>query len=339
MNVQQMKYGVAVLLALLLSTTSVSADIFDVIAGRQPILPVHQPTAEETAKRVEVRKPANVGHDVINPLTPLFPRQTVVGYKLETHYETKWVKIPTTLYRPAVDFHARPGESILFKPVETFTWQLRQVPVNSYRPILEDSPKNFFSRTYLPRLGDILEPIFPHYDASATASPSEPYYNGNPQGNGTDSDSAEKTVPVQPADQRPKLDPDVLKQPGSTDTEAHSTLKVELPSDAEGESVLKKPIVTPDETPADEAVKDADSTARDPQQPIPDPDAKSEGPDEAAPAKPEPKTTAPELVNPLDRTVRTELPKIGSYFVVPASIEQQRTANVPLNDEGWVPVK
>lgn len=335
----RMKQSLAILAVLLFSTTSVSADIFDVIAGRQPILPVYNAPAAKDAERVEVKKPINTGHEVINPMTPLFPRQVVVDYKLETHYETKWVKIPTTLYRPAVDLHARPSQSILFKPVETYTWRLRQVPVQSYRPVLEDSPKNIFSRTYIPRLSDVLEPIFPRCDTSTPAkSPKSPYYDGSNQPDlpATANGNNENIVPVEPADQRPSLDPEILQQPGATPDAAVETRKVEIPEDntqVDGESVLKKPIVTPAEKPATDKTDKTDEEARDPNQPIPDPAVEQ--------AKPETKTVAPELVNPLDRTVKLHIPQMTPAFVgaTTSTTALVRPATVILNDEGWIPLK
>jgi hypothetical protein len=331
-----MSQSLATLAVMLFCTTSVSADIFDVIAGRQPILPVYNAPAAKEAERVEVKKPIKTGHEIINPMTPLFPRQVVVDYKLETHYETKWVKIPTTLYRPVVDLHARPDQSILFKPVETYTWRLRQIPVQSYRPVLEDSAKNIFSRTYIPRLSDVLEPIFPRCDTSTAAkSPPSPYYDGSNQPDlpATSNGNNENVVPVEPADQRPSLDPEVLRQPGATPDAAVETRKVEIPEDdpkAEGDSVLKKPIVTPAEKPA---TNDTDEEARDPNQPIPDPAIEK--------AKPETKTVTPELVNPLDRTVQLEIPQMTPVFVgaTVSTTPIIRAATVILDDEGWIPLK
>jgi hypothetical protein len=332
----RMDQSLAALAVMLFCTTSVSADIFDVIAGRQPILPVYNAPAAKEAERVEVKKPIKTGHEIINPMTPLFPRQVVVDYKLETHYETKWVKIPTTLYRPVVDLHARPDQSILFKPVETYTWRLRQIPVQSYRPVLEDSAKNIFSRTYIPRLSDVLEPIFPRCDTSTAAkSPPSPYYDGSNQPDlpATSNGNNENVVPVEPADQRPSLDPEVLRQPGATPDAAVETRKVEIPEDdpkAEGDSVLKKPIVTPAEKPA---TNDTDEEARDPNQPIPDPAIEK--------AKPETKTVTPELVNPLDRTVQIKIPQMTPVFVgaTVSTTPIIRAATVILDDEGWIPLK
>ncbi|MBT4693184.1 MAG: hypothetical protein HOB73_07570 [Planctomycetaceae bacterium] len=337
-----MQQSLAALAVLLLCTTSVSADIFDIIAGRQPILPVYNAPATKEADRVEVKKPIKTGHEVINPLTPFFPRQVVVDHKLETHYETKWVKIPTTLYRPAVDLHARPGQSILFKPVETYTWRLRQVPVQSYRPVLEDSTKNIFSRTYIPRLSDILDPIFPRCDTSTAAkSPPSPYYDGSnqpdlPAASDANKDNVVPVQPVEPADQRPSLDPESLRQPETTPNAAVETRKVEIPEDdtkTEGESVLKKPIITPAEEPATDDTDKADEEVRDPNQPIPDPAVEE--------AKPETKTVAPELVNPLDRTVQITIPQLTPVFVgsTVSKTLPVRPVTVILDDEGWIPLK
>ena len=335
-----MKQSLAALAVMLLCTTSVSADIFDIIAGRQPILPVYNAPATNEADRVEVKKPIKTGHEVINPLTPFFPRQVVVDHKLETHYETKWVKIPTTLYRPAVDLHARPGQSILFKPVETYTWRLRQVPMQSYRPVLEDSSKNIFSRTYIPHLSDILEPIFPRCATSATANAQpSPYYDGSnqpdlPSAANRNNNNVVPVKPAEPADQRPSLDPEVLQQPETTPNPTVENRKVEIPENdtkAEGESVLKKPIITPAEKPATDDTDKTDEEARDPNQPIPDPEE----------AKSETKTVTPELVNPLDRTVHTTIPQLSPVFVgsTVRKTPTVRPATVILDDEGWIPLK
>ena len=335
-----MKQSLAALAVMLLCTTSVSADIFDIIAGRQPILPVYNAPATNEADRVEVKKPIKTGHEVINPLTPFFPRQVVVDHKLETHYETKWVKIPTTLYRPAVDLHARPGQSILFKPVETYTWRLRQVPMQSYRPVLEDSSKNIFSRTYIPHLSDILEPIFPRCATSATANTQpSPYYDGSnqpdlPSASNRNNNNVVPVKPAEPADQRPSLDPEVLQQPETTPNPTVENRKVEIPENdtkAEGESVLKKPIITPAEKPATDDTDKTDEEARDPNQPIPDPEE----------AKSETKTVTPELVNPLDRTVHTTIPQLSPVFVgsTVRKTPTVRPATVILDDEGWIPLK
>ena len=335
-----MKQSLAALAVMLLCTTSVSADIFDIIAGRQPILPVYNAPATNEADRVEVKKPIKTGHEVINPLTPFFPRQVVVDHKLETHYETKWVKIPTTLYRPAVDLHARPGQSILFKPVETYTWRLRQVPMQSYRPVLEDSSKNIFSRTYIPHLSDILEPIFPRCATSATANTQpSPYYDGSnqpdlPSAANRNNNNVVPVKPAEPADQRPSLDPEVLQQPETTPNPTVENRKVEIPENdtkAEGESVLKKPIITPAEKPATDDTDKTDEEARDPNQPIPDPEE----------AKSETKTVTPELVNPLDRTVHTTIPQLSPVFVgsTVRKTPTVRPATVILDDEGWIPLK
>ena len=139
MSIQKTMMVCAIALATL-ATRPADAQVLDYLTGKKPILKVHTP--EESEERVEVRKPHSVGSEVINPLNLLNPRQVVVDYQKETRYETKWVKVPTTLYRPSLDLGAQPGQSVLLKPVETYTWQLRQVPVESYRPVLENSDKN-----------------------------------------------------------------------------------------------------------------------------------------------------------------------------------------------------
>ena len=138
---RKLKYMMVGAIALaLMATRPAEAQVLDYLTGKKPILKVHTPEMQED--KVEVRKPYSVGSEVINPLNLLYPRQVVVDYRKETRYETKWVKVPTTLYRPSLDLGANPGQSVLLKPVETYTWQLRQVPVENYRPVLEASDKN-----------------------------------------------------------------------------------------------------------------------------------------------------------------------------------------------------
>ena len=320
-NLNYMMVG-ALALALL-ATRPADAQVLDYLTGKKPILKVHTPEVQED--KVEVRKPYSVGSEVINPLNLLHPRQVVVDYKKETRYETKWVKIPTTLYRPSLDLGAKPGQSILLKPVETYTWQLRQVPVDNYRPVFESSDKNLINRVHMPRLGDVLEPIFPRCPESDVTAPAkeDAYYED--QKNNRDDDTLQN---IEPADTRPKLDPQVLNQPEAAEGERTEVQKVETPSNTEeDESVLKKPITSPEES-KEEAVEEDVVPKKDPNAPIPDPDAE------------ETKETGdtPKLINPLDKTARTPLPLIGPRYVVPASITNTRPVLV-LDDEGWIPVK
>ena len=307
------------------------AQVLDYLTGKKPILKVHAP--EEPEGKVEVRKPYSVGAEVINPLNLLYPRQVVVDYKKETRYETKWVKVPTTLYRPALELGNKPGETVLLKPVETYTWQLRQVPVESYRPVLEASDKNLMSRVYVPRLGDVLEPILPRCAlpaGEATAKEDDTYYDKQQV------KPADTTLEnVEPADTRPQLNPEALKQPADDQSERTEVQKAETPSASEDEeSVLKKPIVNP--APAEAAAdkeKEA-APAKDPNAPIPDPDAKEADAGEEA----QKADAIPRLINPLDKTAQGKTPVIGERYVVPASISS-RPRVIVIDDEGWTPVK
>lgn len=314
---------VAAITLALLATQSADAQVLDYLTGKKPILKVHTP--EQGDERVEVRKPYSVGTEVINPLNLLNPRQVVVDYKKETRYETKWVKVPTTLYRPSLDLAAKPGQSVLLKPVETYTWQLRQVPVENYRPVLESSEKNLLNRVYVPRLGDVLEPIFPRCPepAANTDSREEPYYDKQ-QAKPAD----ESLQNVEPADTRPQLAPEALNQPEAAEGEPTQVRKVETPSTTgEDESVLKKPIVNSEASDSDTSESEK-APEQDRNAPIPDPDA--EDTQETG--------DAPKLINPLDKTAREATPEIGSYYVVPASL-QSAPRIIVVDDEGWVPVK
>lgn len=307
----------------LMATRPAEAQVLDYLTGKKPILKVHTPEMQED--KVEVRKPYSVGSEVINPLNLLYPRQVVVDYRKETRYETKWVKVPTTLYRPSLDLGANPGQSVLLKPVETYTWQLRQVPVENYRPVLEASDKNLMSRMHIPRLGDVLEPIFPRCPEPVVSTPTndDKYYD-NQKANPSD----DTLKNVEPADTRPKLAPEALNQPAGAEEERTEVQKVETPSTSEEEeSVLKKPILNPVESPEEKPEEQA-APAQDPNAPIPDPDAKE--------AKETGET--PKLINPLNKTARTAVPAIGQRYVVPASIIQAPRIIV-IDDEGWVPVK
>ena len=307
----------------LMATRPAEAQVLDYLTGKKPILKVHTPEMQED--KVEVRKPYSVGSEVINPLNLLYPRQVVVDYRKETRYETKWVKVPTTLYRPSLDLGANPGQSVLLKPVETYTWQLRQVPVENYRPVLEASDKNLMSRMHIPRLGDVLEPIFPRCPEPVVNTPiNDDKYYDNQKANPSD----DTLKNVEPADTRPKLAPEALNQPAGAEEERTEVQKVETPSTSEeDESVLKKPILNPVESPEEKPEEQA-APAQDPNAPIPDPDAEE--------AKETGET--PKLINPLNKTARTAVPAIGQRYVVPASIIQAPRIIV-IDDEGWVPVK
>ncbi|MAT11073.1 MAG: hypothetical protein CMM02_08705 [Rhodopirellula sp.] len=314
---------VAAIALALLATRPADAQVLDYLTGKKPILKVHTPEIQED--KVEVRKPYSVGSEVINPLNLLYPRQVVVDYRKETRYETKWVKVPTTLYRPSLDLGAKPGQSVLLKPVETYTWQLRQVPVENYRPVLEASDKNLMSRMYVPRLGDVLEPIFPRCPEPVVNTPAndDKYYD-----NQKAKPSDETLKNIEPADTRPKLAPEALNQPEVAAEERTEVQKVETPSTSEeDESVLKKPILNPAES-TEEKSEGQVAPAQDPNAPIPDPDAEE--------AKETGET--PKLINPLNKTARTAVPAIGQRYVVPASITQAPRIIV-IDDEGWVPVK
>ncbi|MBA61905.1 MAG: hypothetical protein CMJ76_06010 [Planctomycetaceae bacterium] len=321
---QSLNYMMVGAIALaLLATRPADAQILDYFTGKKPILKVYNPEQQED--KVEVRKPDSVGTEVLNPLNLLYPRQVVVDYKKETRYQTKWVKVPTTLYRPALDLGAKPGQSVLLKPVETYTWQLRQVPVENYRPVLEASEKNLINRVYVPRLGDILEPIFPRCPEPVDNSPTkdDAYYDNQQV------KPADNTLQnIEPADTRPQLDSESLNQPETAEDQPTEVQKVETPSTTEqDESVLKKPIVNPEE-PKEGAGQEDAAPSKDPNAPIPDPDAE------------ESKETGdtPKLINPLDKTARTTVPVIGQRYVVPASVMTAPRFLV-IDDEGWVPVK
>ena len=314
---------VAAITVVLLATQPADAQVLDYLTGKKPILKVHTP--EQQDERVEVRKPYSVGTEVINPLNLLHPRQVVVDYQKETRYETKWVKVPTTLYRPSLDLGAKPGQSVLLKPVETYTWQLRQVPVENYRPVLEPSEKNLLNRVYVPRLGDVLEPIFPRCSEAGvqTDSKEEAYYD-QPKPKPAD----ESLQNIEPADTRPQLDPEALNQLEAAEERPTEVRKVETPSTTEqDESVLKKPIVNPEATDSDTSESEK-TPEQDPNAGIPDPDA-----EEAQETG-----DAPKLINPLDKTASQAVPAIGPHYVVPASL-QSASRFIVIDDEGWVPVK
>ena len=130
-----------------------------------------------------------------------------------------------------------------------------------------------------------------------------------------------------------------MQPPETTPNAAVETRKVEIPEDdttAEGESVLKKPIITPAEEPATDDKNKTGEEVRDANQPIPDPAAEAVKPA----VKPAVKTVAPELVNPLDRTVHITIPRMTSVFVgTTVSTTPVRSATVILDDEGWIPLK
>ncbi len=316
---------VAAITMALLTPHPADAQVLDYLTGRKPILKVYSPPQDEN--RVEVRKPDSVGSEVLSPLNVFYPRQVIVDYKKETRYVTKWVKVPTTLYRPSLELGAQPGQSVLLKPVETYTWQLRQVPVENYRPVLEPSNNNLMSRVHIPRLGDILEPILPRCSdlpASTPARKDSSYYDKQQENSGDDT-----LKNVEPADTRPQLDADALKQPETGEGERTEVRKVETPSDKQDdESVLKKPNVNPESSDKEGTEKEEEKLETDPDAPLADPDAE----------KDQETGEAPRLINPLDKTARDTVPMIGPRLVIPASVTTPPRITV-LDDEDWIPVK
>ena len=113
---------------------------------------------------------------------------------------------------------------------------------------------------------------------------------------------------IEPADTRPELDPEALNQPEAAEERPTEVRKVETPSTTEqDESVLKKPIVTPEATDADSSESEK-APEQDPNAGIPDPDG-----EEAQETG-----DTPKLINPLDKTARRAIPAIGPHYVVPA---------------------
>lgn len=334
-----------------LSGTTAHADIFAWLSGKQPtIIPVY----EDGKTRTTTMKPESVGQSVWSPLTPWKPYRTVTDYKPVTQYKPHWVKVPITLYRPNLDLTQKPGQTTVLKPYESQVYQLRMIPMTSYRPVLDDS-KGLLGIN-IGALDVLLSPIMPNgclgcqkVDDDGTVG--SQYYDPGTTTAETPGDSA--------ADQKPSLDPSELQQPdvsdnrealkpvvpeqeGNTDTsdgtdentESESADSAEAADDSEGSSVLKKPEIetpdTPDTTVEDES-SDSESApaAEDPNKPIPDPEGQKEE-DE----KTKTEIKQPELSNPLDRTAIRLYDNNGKAIIVKPV---KRT--IVFDDEGWEKVK
>ncbi len=159
--------------------------------------------------------------------------QTVVRYVPQVTYRTVWQPVPVTTYRRTVSYNPATGLPITCtQPCTTYTYQARRVPQTSYRPVLTNVPlrgdacavASAPAATSSAACGcDSTSGQAPYY--SAPVAPSTP---GASSSGATDGAGATPWEPVgpnaaggephpaspessatDPANERPRLDPDV----------------------------------------------------------------------------------------------------------------------------------
>ncbi len=112
----------------------------------KPIV-VYQPPIQTTAPATTVplsvpgavAAPAAVPGSVAAPGVPV-PAATAAGYTVQyrvtTRYRTRWVQVPVTVYRPVTTVDPVTGtRRTMPQPCQSYTWQVRRVPVAQWRPI------------------------------------------------------------------------------------------------------------------------------------------------------------------------------------------------------------
>ena len=351
MSFKSLSAALSVVSIIALTSTSANADIFAWLSGKQStIIPVY----EDGTTKTTAMKPTSVGQSVWSPLTPWQPYRTVTDYKPVTQYKPHWVKVPITLYRPNLDLTQKPGQTTLLKPYESNVYQLRMVPMTSYRPVLDDN-KGFLGIN-INAIDVLLSPIMPNgclgcQKVDDHGKVGTQYYDqGSAAADNTDNSAA---------DQKPSLDPNELQQPDISDQ--RESLKPVIPAEengdatsgeddkgksddsgettetpaeeSKGSSVLKKPEIETPETPDESADEASDAkpeaSAEDPNKPIPDPEGQKE---ENQKTKAELKQ--PELSNPLDRTAIRLYNTNGKETVV-----RPVKRTITFDDEGWEKVK
>ena len=162
------------LFTVLISTPG-EAGLWEWLTGQQDsLIPVYDPgvsarkaepvaAAEQTSSRIISNK--LVENVITGPLDIITPEVFKPKVEGQTHYLTKWVRVPTTRYFPQLERSEQTGWThVVMKPCTSYSWQLRRVPVTSYRPLLPQILPAFpqFLRPCdenTPLLGRILNPL------------------------------------------------------------------------------------------------------------------------------------------------------------------------------------
>ena len=271
---------------------------------------------------------------------PTAPPPMVANYTPQVRYRTTWVPIPVTQYRPVMAMDPGTGcPTTGLQPCNSYTWQLRRVPVVSYRPIYSCWSRGLFAPAAPPMVAPAVAPTDP-CGVPLTCAPSQPYYPGMPgatlvpgpamtlPGSPTLAPGPATTVPgtapgvnvvpsPSPADIPPSLSPSAI-QPGGNVPQTRLAPPSGVPNAA-----------------ADGGARSSTPGRAVHVKPVPDPQSDPSS---------LPTYEAPQLLNPRDRSAF----RAPSWAVVPISWPaplpkaETRTESRPLpvnrewDDSGWV---
>jgi hypothetical protein len=266
-----------------------------------------------------------------NPCDPCAtpaPQPLVSSFRPQVRYRTTWVPVPVTRYRPVMGTDPTTGcPTTAMQPCNTYTWQLRRVPVVQYRPLWggRRCGAQLFPSCGAAPLAPAMAPtvVSPGGSCCTTPSAGQPYYAPQPGVQlvpGASEGSEGQAAPT-PADQKPTLPPETRQQ-------ASARPQLPLSSPAAGSATSRGPQTNPTSAEAQRPLP----TVR----PLPDPDAK----DRPSVDFKEP----PQLLDPRDRTASR-----ATWAVVPIAwpappptftAAPETTAKPPVdpttwNDRGW----
>ena len=355
------------LLAVLISTPG-NAGLWEWIIGEQDsLIPIHDPAASPDAEKVEpVVTPEKAATPIISnklvenssklvdnmitrPLNMVTPEAFKPTGEGQTRYVTKWVRVPTTRYFPQLERHETSGLThVVMKPCTTSSWQLRRVPVTSYRPTLPQILPTFpqvlptFPQVLrpcdknAPLLGRILNPLL----APGCGGCIIPQL-------GTDKPTPAKAA-AEAEHQRPSLDPGTLVPDSETeggveirnrpvDKEKDGGDKGEEEAGAESNAPDEKPSEkdTPaDEQPAAEEEAASEESSSVLEQPAIEPPEEKKVPGQKEPVKeedaknPEKEAAAPYKLQPIPDANR--LPRINPAKAPRVLDPRDKTAATPI---------
>lgn len=172
-----------------------------------------------------VAPPPAVAAPVYPPAAAVPAAPVVASYAPQVRYRTTWVPVPVTYYRPVVSVDPATGcPTTGLQPCNSYSWQLRRVPVVSYRPTYSCWLRDLWAPA-APALvapaavpadpcGVPLAPCCPDM-SGATLAPAPATTPPAPWAPATTVPGASPAPAPTPADTRPSLDPGTI-QPGAS---------------------------------------------------------------------------------------------------------------------------
>lgn len=270
----------------------------------------------------------------------LFGRRTV-GYRPEVRYRTRLMRVPTTNYRPIVNYDPVTGAAVTnMQPCTTYTWQFRRVPYTTYRPVYSPVTTPWSAPASPAVTGYYPGTIVPGAGTTCAAPAATPYYTPPPV----------STTPLAPS--TPALPP--TPQPDTPADQPPSLSPTDLPRTENGQtgsSTRKYPPLEPSGESGNGSSQKEKEKSKQPAgaldlTPVPDPDAGADR--KQIPA-------APSLFDPNDRTANRSVRPAWSYSTIAwpdraAGSTQQRTlsevteqtpsdAKEELDSSGWHAVR